>query len=96
MPEITITINHDAGLHARPLAQFVKVARQYKADINVWNLTANKGPARGDSPLKLMLLTVQKGHQIRIEAQGDQADPAIVALRQLIEDNFGEGTSGDG
>ena len=90
MSEITLTVDNDAGLHARPLAQFVKVVKEFKADIEVWNLTNNKGPAKGDSPLKLMLLIVQKGHQIKITAQGEQADPALQALRALIENNFSE------
>lgn len=90
MSEITLTIDHDAGLHARPLAQFVKVVKQFNADVEVWNLSNNKGPAKGDSPLKLMLLTVQSGHQIKIAAQGEQADPALAALRALIENNFSE------
>lgn len=90
MSDLVITVQHESGLHARPLAQFVKTVKQYKADIAVWNMTTSKGPAKGDSPLKLMLLTVQKGHQIRIEANGEQAEPALHALRELIESNFGE------
>ncbi len=90
MSQLLLTIEHDAGLHARPLAQFVKVVKQFDAEINVWNMTSNKGPAKGDSPLKLMLLTVKKGDQIRIEAHGEQSEPALSALRSLIESNFGE------
>ena len=88
--QLVLTIDHSAGLHARPLAQFVKVAKQFNAAINVWNITLEKGPARGDSPLKLMLLTVQQGHEIKIEADGEQANEALTALKSLIENNFGE------
>jgi phosphotransferase system HPr (HPr) family protein len=90
MAEVTLLIDHEAGLHARPLAAFVKVVKQYNADVTVWNLTSGKGPAKGDSPLKLMLLAVQSGHRIKIETQGAQADAALAALRQLIESNFAE------
>ncbi len=88
--EVTLTIGHSAGLHARPLAQFVKVVKQFDADVDVWNVTLNKGPAKGDSPLKLMLLTVQKGHEIKIHANGSQSAAVIQALSDLIHSNFGE------
>ncbi|GJM39793.1 MAG: phosphotransferase [Ardenticatenaceae bacterium] len=90
MAEITLTIQHEAGLHARPLAQFVKLARQYDATIEVTNLTREKGPANGTSPLKLMLLAILKGHEIKIYAAGPQAEEAVVALEALIERNFEE------
>lgn len=90
MEEMKITVNHHAGLHARPLAQFVKTARQYDADVSVTNLTRGKGPAAGNSPLKLMLLAVSQGHEISISAEGPQAAEALSALKALIESNFGE------
>lgn len=88
MSTITITIEHEAGLHARPLAKFVKVAKQYDATVEVTNLTREKGPVNGTSPLKLMLLAVSQGHTIEISAQGPQADEVLQALRSLIENNF--------
>jgi phosphotransferase system HPr (HPr) family protein len=90
MSQLVLTFPHEAGLHARPLAQFVKVVKQFDAEVVVWNVTSNKGPAKGDSPLKLMLLTVKKGDEIKIEARGEQAETALEALRSLIEDNFAE------
>jgi phosphotransferase system HPr (HPr) family protein len=90
MAELSITVHHHAGLHARPLAQFVKTAKMYQADIQVYNLTSGKGPANGISPLKLMLLAVQNGHEIKIVAEGVQAEQAIAGLKTLIESNFGE------
>ena len=88
MAEITLTVQHEAGLHARPLAQFVKLARQYEATVEVTNLTRGKGPANGTSPLKLMLLAVLQGHEIKISATGAQADEAVAALEALIARNF--------
>lgn len=91
MPDVLeITVFHEAGLHARPLAQFVKTVKQYDAQVTVWNKTLNKGPARGESPVKLMLLTVQRGHAIRIEAEGAQSADVLAALRDLIQRDFAE------
>jgi phosphotransferase system HPr (HPr) family protein len=91
MPALTIQINHSAGLHARPLAQFVKTVRSFNTSIQVTNITSGKGPMNGASPVNLMLLSVQKGQSILIETEGEQAEEALQALVALIESNFGEG-----
>ncbi len=87
---LEITVQNEAGLHARPLAQFVKMVKQFDAQVTVWNKTLDKGPARGESAVKLMLLTVQSGHDIRIEANGAQSTDVLNALRDLIQRNFAE------
>jgi phosphocarrier protein HPr len=88
MPEIRLTINHKAGLHARPLAQFVQVAKQFPCNILVTNLTSGNGPSNGKSPLELLLLGVQQGHDISVNAEGEKAEMALAALRKLVESNF--------
>ncbi len=92
MPEIILTVNHEAGLHARPLSQFVKVVKSYSDTIvEVTNLTSGKGPSNGASPVKLLLLAVLSGHQIKIHAEGPQAEKVLQALKKLVEYNFSEG-----
>ena len=90
MPELLITVHHSAGLHARPLAQFVKTAKSFNATVQVYNLSSGKGPANGMSPLSLMLLAVQKDHEIKVITDGPQAEEALEGLKALIESNFGE------
>ncbi len=90
MPTITLTIEHEAGLHARPLAQFVKTVNEFDAEVQVTNLTREKGPVNGASPLSLLILAVLDGHQIEIDASGNQADEVLVALEDLVNSNFGE------
>ena len=90
MIDVTVTMNHQAGLHARPLAKFVKLIKQYDAEVQVWNLTRGGGPAAGNSPIKLMLLAVSQGHEMRIEADGPQEEEVITALVDLMKNNFGE------
>jgi phosphotransferase system HPr (HPr) family protein len=91
MPEVKICIKHEAGLHARPLAQFVKVVKSYKASVQVTNVTSGKGPVNGASPVNLLLLSVKKGDEICVNAEGDQADDVLKALNNLVQSNFGEG-----
>lgn len=88
MAETVVKVEHDAGLHARPLAAFVKLAKGFDSDIEVENITSGKGPANGKSSLKLMLLAVQAGHEIRIAAEGDDSDDAVDALRELVLSDF--------
>jgi len=35
MPEITLTVQHEVGLHARPVALSVQTAKQFHCDIKV-------------------------------------------------------------
>ena len=88
MPSIQLTVNHEAGLHARPMALFVKTAKQFNADITVKNLTRGEGPVNGKSPLKILLLAVSQGHQIEITTEGEDGDQALEALKTLVESNF--------
>jgi phosphocarrier protein HPr len=93
MAEATIKMRHEAGLHARPLAAFTKLAKSFPVDIQVKNLTTGKGPANGKSAVHLLLLTVHKGHDILIRATGEGEEAALAALVQLVESNF-EGVEG--
>ena len=90
MPEFTIVVQHETGLHARPLALFVKTAKDYDAEIEVTNLTRGEGPVNGKSPLKLLTLAVSQGSEILVRTSGPQETEASEAIRHLIESNFGD------
>lgn len=90
MSKTVLTIEHEVGLHARPLALFVKTVNDYDAEIQVINITREKGPVNGASMVKLLLLAVGSGHQIEIDTSGNQADELLAALIDLVESNFGE------
>jgi phosphotransferase system HPr (HPr) family protein len=90
MSKIVLTINHESGLHARPLSQFVKKVNEFDAEVQVTNISRDKGPVNGSSPLQLLLLAVLNGHEIEIEASGNQADDVLTALEELVNSNFGE------
>ena len=87
MPEITLTVHHKVGLHARPAALFVQTARQFESDIHVAH---GEREANGKSILKVLTLGVNQGTVITIHAEGGDADQALTALERLIESNFGE------
>jgi len=75
------TVGPEAGLHARPAAQFVKTAKQFSSDILV---VKGDREANAKSSLKLMTLGAKKGDNITIRAEGEDAEEAVVALTDLI------------
>ena len=87
MPEITLTIHHKVGLHARPAASFIQTARQFKSDIKV---THGEREANGKSILKVLTLGANQGAVVTISAEGEDAEAALAALETLVENNFGE------
>ena len=65
-----VTVVHDVGLHARPAAIFVQTASQFESDIQVSNLTSDKGPVNAKSVLLVLTLGVEKDFEIDIEGTG--------------------------
>ncbi len=87
MPEITLTVHHKVGLHARPAAQFVRTAKQFNSDVKV---THGEREANAKSILGVLTLGANQGAVVTIRAEGDDAEHALAALEALVENNFGE------
>lgn len=87
---ITVDVQHEAGLHLRPAALFLQTAGAYQADIRVRNVTRDTPFKNAKSMLDVMSLAVSQGHTIELEADGDDAQEAVEAIRELIDSNFGE------
>ena len=75
------------GLHARASAKFVKVASQFDAHVRV---TRDEHTVDAQSIMGLMMLAAAPGAMIEIVAEGREADEALEALVQLVEDRFDE------
>jgi phosphotransferase system HPr (HPr) family protein len=91
MPEVTLPVRNPSGLHARPAATFVKAASGFSADLQLTNLTRNpERSANAKSVIGVMGLGVSSGHQIRLTADGPDAQRAIDALAELVESGIGE------
>ena len=88
MPEITLTVNHEVGLHARPASMFVQTAARFSSDIEV---THGEIKVNAKSILAVLTLGANKGAVITIKAEGGDAEEALAALEQLVKNNFGEG-----
>ena len=88
MSERDIQITNKLGLHARASAKLTQTAVQFQSE--VW-LTRNGRRINGKSIMGVMMLAASRGTQIRIETIGPDAEAAMHALVELIEDKFGEG-----
>jgi phosphotransferase system HPr (HPr) family protein len=88
MTKSEITVNHPIGLHARPAARFVETAKSYPCDIRVTNLSVAGPQANAKSILSVLALGVTQGNRILLEADGPEADEALLALTQLVESDF--------
>ncbi|HOG48725.1 MAG TPA: HPr family phosphocarrier protein [Anaerolineae bacterium] len=87
MSEVTLTIHHPAGLHARPAAIFVQAAKRFASDVQV---SHGERRANAKSILSVLTLGANQGAVITIKAEGADADEALAALQALVEGNFGE------
>ena len=88
MASAELTIANKLGLHARASAKLTQVASGFKSE--VW-LTRNGRRVNAKSIMGVMMLAAGKGASVLVEADGDDADAALAALRALIADRFGEG-----
>ena len=91
MPSLSVIVRNPSGLHARPAATFVKAAATFTCDIRVTNLSRDaERSASAKSILGVMQLGVACGHELCIEATGDDAEQALGELRSLVEAGLGE------
>lgn len=85
MPEVTLTIRNQVGLHARPAAQFVQTAQQFPCDIRVRH---GSREANAKSILSVLTLGAGQGAVITIHTEGERAEEALAALQALIAADF--------
>lgn len=88
METINLKIVNPVGLHARPAAEFVKLAAKFRSKITVQNSTRGTSPVDAKSILSVLTLGVEKEHEIALWAEGEDEAEAILALRRLIESDF--------
>jgi PTS hybrid protein len=79
----TVTLINKDGLHARPAAEFVKLASTFPAKV-----TVNGKDAK--SLLGIMSLGLTKGSDVEIASSDPGGAAAVTALAELIESGFGE------
>ena len=81
------TIKNRLGLHARAAARLVQTVNRFRSDVTI---ERDGLEVNGKSIMGLLMLAAPQGSKIRIAVSGDDADEALAAVRQLIDDKFGE------
>jgi phosphotransferase system HPr (HPr) family protein len=87
MAQKDFTIQNKLGIHARPAAQFVKMANRFKCDISV---EKDGEEVDGKSIMGLMMLAAGHGSVIVVCAEGEDEESALEAIGDLINRKFEE------
>lgn len=87
MIEREAKIVNPLGMHARPAAEFVKIATRFasKVDVRRDALSVN-----GKSIMGVMMLAAEQGSSLVIRAEGADAEQAMDALCALVAAGFNE------
>lgn len=87
MIEKTFTIECEQGFHMRPAQLMMETATKFQSDITV---IKEDEETNAKSILGLMSLGLEKGTEVRIQADGPDEAEAMKAVEELVESNFGE------
>ncbi|MBN2039123.1 MAG: HPr family phosphocarrier protein [Spirochaetes bacterium] len=88
MTEDTVSINTDAGVHARPAMMLVRSAMKYPCEIF---LLKDDIEANAKSIMGVLALAITKGSEITIRADGENEVEAVRELVTLINSDFDDG-----
>ncbi len=81
--ETAVEIKNADGLHMRPAMQFVDTANGFDSDVTVSN---GETDVDGKSIMQMSMLAAICGSKLKIRAEGPDAQEAIDALRELVEE----------
>ncbi len=82
-----VTVTNILGIHARPASMIVKVATQFKSDINLIKDDVNSD---AKSIMGVMMLAAAKDSTVGITAVGPDEQLAVEAIIALFENKFNE------
>jgi phosphocarrier protein FPr len=84
------TIRNPHGLHARPGAMLVNMAKKFTASIQLAKANTPGNTVNAKSLMKVMTLGVKFKDQLQVTAQGEDANQALLAIGKAIEEGLGE------
>jgi len=82
-----VHIQNKLGLHARASARLVSAASRYVSEIT---LAKDEVEVNAKSIMGIMMLAASKGTNLILGAEGRDAEEALDAIEQLINNRFGE------
>ncbi len=85
--KVSLIVPGEVGLHARPAVMLVKLAQAYEADIHIEH---NRVRVNAKSVLGILALGAQKGSEVTVIADGEDAEDAIEAITRLFAGCFAD------
>lgn len=89
MPRIEeeLVIKNQLGMHLRPAQRFVQTVLKFQSDVHV-----HKGDQRvnAKSIMGLLTLAAACGTRLLVICEGEDAEDALRAVKELIDSGFGE------
>jgi phosphocarrier protein len=82
-----VRIVNRAGMHARPAAEFVKLAGRFESEITV---SKDGLEVNGKSIMGVLMLAAEQGSTLTLVARGSDASEALSALADLVGRGFEE------
>ncbi len=87
LAEEEMVILNKLGMHLRPAQQFVQTVLKFQCDVH---LQKDGQRVNAKSIMGLLTLAAAQGSHLFVSCEGDDAQAAIDAIRNLIESGFGE------
>ncbi|GHS97921.1 HPr kinase [Planctomycetales bacterium] len=89
MPKISVVVKlaNQCGLHARAAMLFAQICEKFTSAVA---LECDGATADGKNILEIMSLAIPPDKEFLLAVAGDDAEPLLAALQQLIADKFGE------
>lgn len=84
---LDVEVPNRLGMHARPCAEFVKLAGSFSSSIGV---SKEQLSVNGKSIMGVLMLAAERGSSLTITAEGTDAAVAVKALARLVRGGFGE------
>ena len=82
-----MVIVNSLGMHLRPAQQVVQVVLKFQCDVYI---SKDGHKVNAKSIMGLLTLAAANGTRLEVICEGEDAQDAMDALRELVESGFGE------
>ncbi len=83
MKEKSLILKSTNGLHARPAAELVRLAGQFKSDVTITN-SHTKNKVNAKSILQLLTLSATYMSELHIQCSGGDEEQALDAISEFL------------